>query len=65
VTFQSFPLSQLDDVRAESAQSIRSELLRRDVFLETERVDTRELARVTVRRQGVVSTRGVVTATAT
>lgn len=63
VSLESLPFSQRDDDGTEDAESVLGELLRGDVLLERERVDTAELSGVAVRREGVICSGCVVTAT--
>lgn len=62
VRLEPLTLCQRHNRRAELAEPVRGELLARDVLLERESVDARELPRKTVGRQRVVGARGVVTA---
>lgn len=59
---QPFPLSQPDNIRTQLLQPFRTDDLGSNVFLERKSVDTRELTSKTVRREGVVGTRGIITA---
>jgi hypothetical protein len=43
MSLQSFALCQTNDDRTKAENTLSSEVLRRDVFLERERVDAREL----------------------
>ena len=60
VGLQALAVGERGDHGPEVLQARRRELLRRDVLLERERVDAAELARVPVRREGVVRARRVV-----
>ena len=62
MSLQPFPLGESNDSRSKIPQSIRSKLLRSDVFLERQRVDTRELPCETVCGEGMVGSRGVISA---
>ena len=64
MSIQAFAVCECGDDRTKLLQPIRSDLLRRDVLLERERVDAAELASVAVRRQRVVRAGCVVTAAA-
>lgn len=62
VSLESLPLSERNNDRTQPTQTVLRELLRGNVLLEGEGVDAAELSSVSVRRERVICTRGIVSA---